>query len=161
MSGLFIFFATQVAIAAALVGLVLYSRERIDPKLAALALGGTAMLIGWLALTDLVSRPKPLVLERRPALMVDAEVLAGRIVENEAIHVWLQLDGASEPRAYTLPWDRRRAEELQQALGRAAQDGGATRMRLVPHRAEADQEPVFHAEPPPPSPPKRVPSGPG
>lgn len=161
MNGLFMLYASQVLLAAALVGLVLNGADRIGRKLGALAIGGATMLTSWLALTDLLSRPKPVALERHPALMRDAEVLAGRIVENEAIHVWLQVDGTSEPRAYTLPWDRQQAEELQRALGEAAEDGGAARMRLAPGSGAADQEPVFHVEPPPPSPPKRVPPGSG
>jgi hypothetical protein len=161
MNELFVFFASEVAVAAALVGLVLRGRGHIGSKLTALSLGGVAMLTSWLALTDLLSRPKPFILERRPALMGDALVLAGRIVENEAIHVWLQLDGTSEPRDYTLPWDRQRAEELQRVLEEVAQDGGAARLRLSRRQANADQEPVFHVEPPPPSPAKTVPPGSG
>lgn len=156
MSEIFTFFAGEVLLAAALVGLILHGRHRFGLKLAGLSLGAVAMLTSWLAITDLLSRPKPLILERRPALVGEAVVLAGRIVENEAIHVWLQLDGAAEPRAYSLPWDRRRAEELQRTLAQAERVGGITRMRLPP-QGDDDAAPVFHAEPPPATPPKVVP----
>lgn len=156
MTDLFTLFASEVLVAAALVGLILHGRESVTLKVAALGLGGTAMLLGWVALTDFLSRPKPLFLERRPALVREAEVIAGRIVEDEAIHLWLMPSGSREPRAYTLPWDRRRAEELQGALMHAGRDGRTIRFRL-PGSEPDDLEPMFHPEPPPQSPPKTVP----
>lgn len=153
MTELFTLFASEVLVAAALVGLILHGRESVRLKIAALGLGGTAMLLGWVALTDLLSRPKPLILERRPALVREAEVIAGRIVEDEAIHLWLLPSGGREPRAYTLPWDRRRAEELQAALVQS-RHGGATIRFWLPTETTDDRQPVFHAEPPSTLPPK-------
>lgn len=156
MTELFALFASEVVVAAALVGLILHGRESVTLKVAALGLGGTAMLLSWLALTDLLSRPKPLALERRPMLVREAEVISGRVVEDEAIHLWLLPSGGREPRAYTLPWDRRRAEELQAALAHAPRDGAIIRFWLPSSTAD-DREPVFHPEPPPPSSPKTAP----
>jgi hypothetical protein len=150
MRAAFGFFVIEVVTMATLVGLIIHGRDRLSVKLAALGLGGVAMVTTWLALVDLLSRPKPILLEHRPALLADAVLLAGHIVENEAIHVWLQLDDAGEPRAYTLPWSRRRAEELQQALAGVAADGGTVVMGAATARSDDDAEPLFYARPPEP-----------
>lgn len=156
MTELFLLFVVDALLAAALAGLVLHGRGVLSLKVAALGLGATLMLMSWLALTDLLSRPKPIALELHPALIREAEVVSGRIVEDEAIHLWLMPEAGTEPRAYTLPWDRRRAEELQKSLARAGRDGGTVRFRL-PSGPSDTRTPVFHPEPPRPSPAKSVP----
>ena len=40
--------------------------------------------------------------------------------EGQSLYLWLQLPGASEPRAYELPWNQQMAQQLQQALEQAA-----------------------------------------
>lgn len=150
------FFAIEVVIAASLVGVIIHGQDRLPLKLAALGLGGVAMVTTWFALVDLLSRPKPIALEHRPALLAEAVLLAGHIVEEEAIHVWLQLDAEPEPRAYTLPWSRQRAEELQRALAGASVDGSTVMMSMAGPQVD-EAEPLFYALPPPPLPPKAVP----
>ena len=39
--------------------------------------------------------------------------------EGEAIYVWLQFLAPTEPRAYTLPWDMKMAQQLQNAMRKA------------------------------------------
>lgn len=159
MLAAFWFFLIEVVTAAALVGLIIHGRDRLPVKLAALGLGGVAMLTTWFALVDLLSRPKPLILEHRPTLLANAALLAAHIIEGEAIHVWLEIDGAGEPRAYTLPWSQQHAEQLQRALAGAAVDGGTVVMG-EPAPASEESEPLFYARPPEPLPPKTVPTAP-
>ncbi|MGE3289770.1 MAG: hypothetical protein AB7I59_02725 [Geminicoccaceae bacterium] len=153
MIDLFTLYAAEVLLTAALAGLALRCAASALVRLLALALGAAVMVVSWLALTDLLSRPKPIALENRPVVLREAVVISGDIVENQAIHLWLRLPELEEPRAFTLPWDRRRAEELETALGRAGREGG--RVRLIwPGRDPTELEPMFHPEPPPPLPPK-------
>jgi hypothetical protein len=76
------------------------------------------------------------------------------MVEDEAIYLWLQLDGVKEPRAYELPWDRRTAEQLQTAARAAAERQVALRMRLPFEQSLDDRDPRFYALPQPGLPPK-------
>jgi hypothetical protein len=81
-------------------------------------------------------------------------VLGSSIRENEGIYLWLQLDGAAEPRAYILPWNRDLAEQLQATLREAEQRQGDVRMRLPFEPSLDDREPKFYAMPQPALPPK-------
>src|SRR5688500_14594885 len=103
-------FALAALAAAALATIAAWAPRRLLPKLAALAVFALFLPLGYAALVDLLSRPKPVSAawwERRAAER-DATVLAGRIQEDEAIYLWLELPGTPEPRAYRLPWDRDR-----------------------------------------------------
>jgi hypothetical protein len=84
----------------------------------------------------------------------EATVLGSSIKEDEAIYLWLQMDAAEEPRAYVLPWDRRMAEELQQAAREAEEGQSALRMRLPFEPSLDDREPRFYTLPQPALPPK-------
>jgi hypothetical protein len=108
----------------------------------------------YASLVGLLSKPKPLDLEWWQSEAAEAEVFASRLVEDEAIYVWLQLPEVVEQRAYVLPWDRARAEQLQNATREAQQNGGGVRMRLPFEPSLDDHEPKFYAQPQPALPPK-------
>lgn len=77
--------------------------------------------VGFVAITELMGRPKPIEqawLERdQPA----ARVLAMRLEKDRAIYLWLLLPGETAPRSYALPWMRRTAEKLDDAMTRAGE----------------------------------------
>ncbi len=89
----------------------------------------------------------------------EATVLGASMRENEAIYLWLQFDGGSEPRAYVLPWHMETAKQLHQAMQQADANGTAVRMRR-PFESDHDpNEPMFYAEPQPALPSKVPRSG--
>ena len=110
----------------------------------------------YAAMLDLLSKPKPASFEWWLDQAAEATVLGSSMVEDQAIYLWLQLDGVKEPRAYVLPWDRRTAEQLQKAARAAAERQSAVRMRLPFEPTLDDREPRFYALPQPALPPKEA-----
>ncbi len=142
-------YSAMVALAAAIAALALWARVRRSLKIAVLSLTAVWLVVAYVSLSELLSRPKPVDLEFVRASVAEAEVLAGRIVEDEAIYLWLDLDELREPRAYRLPFDRDTAEELRKALEAGARDGVGVRMRLPFEPSLDDGEPRFYAPPQP------------
>jgi hypothetical protein len=145
-------------VAAALVALLslisIWAPRRLAIKSTALTAAVLFLPVSYAALVDLLSKPKPVDLEWLQNDAAEAEVLASRLVEDEAIYLWLQLPDVAEPRAYVLPWDRGSAEQLQQAMREAEQKGAGVRMRLPFEPSLEDREPKFYALPQPALPPK-------
>ena len=95
---------------------------------------------------ELLSRPKPLRLELWQQAD-KAKVIAATMREGEAIYVWLQFPGAVEPRAYALPWDVKKAQQLQNAIQEGQSKGTDVNMSK-PFEADLDErEPKFYATP--------------
>jgi hypothetical protein len=147
-------FALTALLAAALATICVWSHRRLPLKAGALALAFALMGTAYAAMLDLLSKPKPASFEWFLAKAGEATVLGSSTVEDEAIFVWLQLDGADEPRAYRLPWDKRTAEQLQEAARSAAEQQTALRMRMPFEKSLDDREPRFYALPQPALPPK-------
>ncbi len=154
-----LFYTAMVALAGAIAALALWARVRRSLKVVVLALTAAWLVVAYGALAELLSRPKPVGLEFARAQAAEAEVLAGRIVEDEAIYLWLGFGDLAEPRAYRLPFDRATAEELRRALERSREEGGGVKMRLPFEPSLDDQEPRFYAPPQPRLPSKPHPPG--
>ena len=155
-----LFYTAMVALAGAIAALALWARVRRSLKVVVLALTAAWLVVAYGALAELLSRPKPVGLEFARAQAAEAEVLAGRIVEDEAIYLWLGFGDLAEPRAYRLPFDRETAEELRRALERSREEGGGgVKMRLPFEPSLDDQEPRFYAPPQPRLPSKPHPPG--
>ncbi len=147
-------FAVSLAIAAILAAIAIAAPRRAWVRLTALA---TAMLfvpVGYVALTGLLSRPKPVGLEWAREATREATVLGASIAEDRGIYVWLQFSGSVEPRAYEFAWDRDLAVELQEALREAERNGTGVVMTLPFEPSLDAREPRFHALPQPALPPK-------
>jgi hypothetical protein len=147
-------FALLSLFAATLGTISVWSPRRLKVKACALAVAFALMGTGYAAMLDLLSRPKPAGFEWWLAEAGEATVLGSSVVEDRAIYLWLQLDGAAEPRAYELPWDTRAAEQLQTAARAAAERQLALRMRLPFETTLDDRDPRFYALPQPALPPK-------
>jgi hypothetical protein len=140
---------------AAILGLIgIWAPRGLAIKGAALATAALFMPFAYASLVQLLSKPKPVDLEWWQSDAAEAEVLASRLVEDEAIYLWLQLPDVAEPRAYVLPWDRAGAEQLQQAMREAEQQGGGVQMRLPFEPSLEERERKFYAPPQPALPPK-------
>lgn len=120
------------------------------------ALATTALFIpaANASMVELLGAPKPVRIEWRRAAIEGATVLGSSIHEDHAIYLWLRFDDDAEPKYYSLPWDREQALELQAALREAEANRGEVGMRS-PFEPDGNDAPVFHALPPPPSPPKQ------
>jgi hypothetical protein len=154
MSDLTPLFAVTALLSTALATVCVWSPRRLPVKAGALILAFALMGTAYGAMLDLLSKPKPASFEWWLAKAGEATVLGSSTVENQAIYLWLQLDGVDEPRAYRLPWDTRTAEQLQAAARAAAEQQTALRMRLPFERTLDDRDPRFYALPQPALPPK-------
>jgi hypothetical protein len=147
-------FAIMALLAIGLASICIWSPRRLALKAGALVLAFALMGTAYGAMLDLLSKPKPASFEWFLAKAPEATVLGSSMVEDKAIYVWLQLDGAEEPRAYRLPWDQHTAEQLQEAARAAAEQQTALRMRMPFEQSLDDREPRFYALPQPALPPK-------
>jgi hypothetical protein len=154
MSNLPYLFALAVTLAAMLASIAIWAPRGLAVKVAALACTAAFMPVAYAGYSDLLSRPKPVSLEWWQGQADEATVLGSQMREGESLYLWLQLPGASEPRAYELPWNQQMAQELQQALEQAARDGTEARMRLPFEPTLDNREPKFYAAPQPAMPPK-------
>ncbi|HLT19375.1 MAG TPA: hypothetical protein VKZ96_07970 [Thermomicrobiales bacterium] len=147
-------FVVAAVLAGALSLISIWAPRRLVIKSMALSTAVLFLPVSYASLVDLLSKPKPVDLEWWQTDAAEAEVLASRVVEDEAIYLWLQLPELSEPRAYVLPWDRASAEELQQATRDAEEQGSGVQMRMPFEPSIEDREPQFYALPQPALPPK-------
>ena len=154
MTGIPQLFAITVALAATLGLIGIWAPRRLAIKGAALAAVVLFLPLAYASLVELLSKPKPVDLEWVLSGTTEAEVVASRLVEDRGIYLWLQLPDVFEPRAYVLPWDRTSAEQLQQALRDAEQQGSAVQMRLPFEPSLEERAPKFYALPQPALPPK-------
>lgn len=149
-------FVIVVILTGLLAGISVWSRRQLRLKIASLALALAFLPVAYAAMTDLLSRPKPVRFEWWQSQAEEAEVIAGEIVEDQAIHLWLKLGQGTEPRAYTLPWNRELAQNLQEALKSGEQNDTAVRMRNPFEPSWDDGENPFYALPQPTLPPKHL-----
>ena len=147
MEGLLTWFISIAAIVAALANIALWSRRRRRMKVVALFLVALFLPASYLAMVDLLSRPKPMSMEWTPPTKDDAKLLGSKMVENVAIYIWVQRDDAKEPRAYTLPWSEEMARQLHESQRAAERDGSEVKVRMRKARQQIDGERMFYAKP--------------
>ena len=106
-------------VGAALASIAVWSRRRTLWKAAAVGLLAALVVIGYFSYSMLLSRPKTL----SPGMegVAGARVLSAALREDEAIYLWLSIDGT--PRFYALPWDRAAAQRLQTVMRETRRSG--------------------------------------
>ena len=114
-------FAVLVLLFAALITVTIWSRRSLFWRAGCLLVGAVTMAVGYVALVDLLSRPKPTMLEFRHQSFEDFEILYTDWTEGEGIYLLLRLPGEAEPRYYALPWNIATAERLQEAIEEAGE----------------------------------------
>lgn len=147
-------FGVIVLLAAALAAIGIWSRRRLWIKVAGVAAAMLFMPAAYAGLVGLLSKPKPVDLEWAQAHLREATVLGATLEQGRGIYLWLKLDGIEEPRSYILPWDTELAQQLQDAMREAEENGTGLKMRLPFERSLDPHEPKFYALPQPAMPPK-------
>jgi len=123
-----------------------------------IALFALMLPAAYAAPAALLGKAKPVTLEWLGANVQEASVLSATLVEDQAIYLTLAWDQI--PSLYKLPWDRRMAEQLQDALRDAQRNGTQPMMRLPFEQSWDDREPRFYAQPQPKMPDKPYQQGP-
>jgi hypothetical protein len=86
---IFGFFAAAGALAALLGLIAIWAPRRVWIKITALTTTALFLLVGYVSLVDLLSRPKPVDMEWAHANAADAAVLGVHMEEDKAIYLWL------------------------------------------------------------------------
>ena len=157
MYELLVLFGVLGSLAACLVSIALWAPRRLWIKLGALGTAAVFLPAGYFGLSEMLSRPKPVSLELARQELAEATVLGAHLEEDRAIHLWLGLPGISEPRAYSLPWDRQLARQLRGAERDSQESGAQVQIRKPFESSLDDREQRFYAAPPPPPPEKQRP----
>ena len=156
MTELTYLFGAVAVLAGAISSISIWAPRRLAMKL--LAVGAVTLFLptAYAGFAQLLALPKPVGLEWWQANAAEATVLAASLREGEAIYLWLQLKDVREPRAYTLPWHRDLAEQLQAAQREAEEAQTQVQMRLPFENSLDEQEPKFYAMPQPQMPAKEL-----
>ncbi len=147
MTGLMPLFVLAAVAAGILAAITVWSRRGVKMKVVAIAAAALFIPLAYGSFTQLMSKPKPIHMEWRYGDLAEATVIAATARENEAIYLWLQIDGVDEPRAYTLPWNRRAAEQLQAATREAEENQSEVRAQLPFSQDRAAYDELFYAMP--------------
>ena len=123
MEFLIYFFAATVALFALLTTIAIWSPRKTKIRIVALVSAALLMPLGYVELTELLSRPKPIDFEWFEREALSAVVLGVSFEEGKSIYLWLQLESSPQPRYYTLPWRQELAERLEQAVDDATTRG--------------------------------------
>ena len=157
MTELAIYFGISAILVAALANISIWAPLRLKIKVLSLVLVAGILPTLYLALGELLSRPKPASIEWVQRNAQEAVVLQSKIDEEIAIYVWLLIDGVSEPRAYVLPWNLEMAKQLHRAKQRAESEGTEIKMKNPFRRHDLKvEEAIFYASNHRPLPPKNV-----
>ena len=160
MGDLLYLFGAAILVTSILTSISIWAPRRVIVRAAAFGLAVLFVPLSYASFASLLSKPKPVALEWIQANTQEASVLGSSIREGEAIYIWLQMPGVDEPRAYTLPWNRSVANQLQEARRKAEEQGTGLGMRLPFEHSWDKQEPKFYPLPQPAMPPKDTPAAP-
>ncbi len=152
----FFLYALVICLAAALALISVWAPRKLWIKVTAVAIAALFMPLSYAAITDLLSRPKPVSLEWMRRSTPEAVLLGANLQDGKGIYLWLQLDGSTEPRAYRLPWNDELARQLYESQNRAEATGIPVYMRKPFERHWNEMDPKFYPEPQKPPPAKHV-----
>ena len=149
MDSLFLHFTVLIALAGVLATIAVRAPRRLLLKAGAVAVSALFIPVAYAGLADLLSRPKPVWLDWSGDRVAEAAVLGSHIQEGVGIYLWLHMPEADAPRSYVLPWDRKLAQQLQEARRQAERNRAGLRMRRPFETTLDDGEPIFYAAPQP------------
>jgi len=149
MDDMIYLFAAVVFLAAVLASISIWAPRKLWIRGASVIATAGLITVFYIGFSDLLGRPKPIHLEWAMRSVAEAHVLGASPREGEAIFVWLQIGGVSEPRAYRLPWNRDLAQQLQDATeqSRGTQTGVRMRSPFRNQVQDDEQRPAFYSPP--------------
>ena len=128
-------------VGAALASIAVWSRRRALWKAVAVVLFAALVVIGYFSYSMLLSRPKTLSSELES--VAGARVLSAALREDEAIYLWLSVDGT--PRFYALPWDQAAAQRLQSVMRETRRSGHDVVIRSAEEGSDEAESEESHA----------------
>lgn len=156
MNELFLLIGAAVALAAVLANIGIWSPRRLWVKLTAVIVVALFAPVAYGGFAELLGKPKPVTFEWANRNAKEAEVLGSKLIENEAIYLWLALPGVAEPLAYVLPWSDKLARQLHKAGQEAEAKGQKVAMRKPFENSLDQMQQVFYPKAHQAPPPKQV-----
>jgi len=148
MNELVLLFTLAIVIFAAQANISIWSPRAVWVKTLSVVLVALFIPVAYMALSELMSRPKPTSIEWAMRHVPKATVLGEQIVEGEAVYLWLVIDGVDQPRSYSLPWNDNLAKQLHSARKQAEAQGTEVTMQKPFDGSILDtEELVFHPNP--------------
>ena len=139
-------------VGAALASIAVWSRRRAIWRATAVGLLAALVVIGYFSYSTLLSRPKTLSAGMED--VAGARVLSAALREDEAIYLWLSVDGT--PRFYAMPWDQAAAQRLQSVMRETRRSGHDVVIRSAETGGDTEDSEeattevhTFYAVPPP------------
>jgi len=161
MSLLLLFFVATIAVAAMLATVAIWAPRRPVIRFAALAVTVLFIPIGYLQLTEMLARPKPIAFEWFRRHVEQAQLLGASLDEGRAIYLWLRIDQDVEPRYYVMPWRQETAEKLEDMIDNALRNNSTIILKKPFIRKFMEDLGDLNANiVPPPLPPQKMPQPP-
>ena len=129
MSLLVYFFLAAVLASVLLAAIAIWAPRRTVPRAAAVGLAVALIPASYVALTEILGRPKPVAHEWWSDRTADAVLLGAALDEGRAIYLWVRLEGETRPRYYRLPWRKTVAERIQEVTDEAVQTRGRVEIK--------------------------------
>jgi hypothetical protein len=157
----FYIFAATVGVAALLAIIAIWAPRKPIVRFAALAATVLIIPLGYLQLTEMLSRPKPIEFEWFRRDVEQAQLLGVSLDEGRAIYMWLRIDKEVAPRYYVLPWKQEAAEKLEDMIENALRRNATIVLKKPFIREFMDDLGDLNANiVPPPVPPQKLPTPP-
>lgn len=161
MNLLIVFFVTMIAVAAILATVAIWAPRRPWVRIGALIVTVLFIPIGYLQLTEMLARPKPIAFEWFRRNVEQAQLLGASLDEGRAIYLWLRVDKDIEPRYYVLPWKQEVAEKLEDLIDNALRNNATIILKEPFIRKFMEDMGDLNADiEPPPLPPQKMPTPP-
>ena len=162
MDIIFYLFCGLVALLVALASIAIWSPRAPWIRFTAVALAICAIPLAYFVFAGLLSKPKPRSFAWFEKQTKQAELLGASFAEGKAIYIWLRLDNAAEPRYFVLPWRKKLAQKLEEAMEAATKtragiliikpfsddpyaQAGSLNIRIVPPKMQPKKLPRFPA----------------
>ncbi len=113
-----------------LLTIIIHAKIKLLIKYAGVFIGVALLIISFFGVLDVLGLCKPTSVEWRRRHTKEATVLASKIEEEVAIYLWLEIPGELEPLNYKIPWDMKKAIQLQKAVEKVKKRGGSVKMKL-------------------------------
>jgi len=99
-----------------LILVTIWSRRPYIWRVSVFFVGLVLVLTVYVALLELMSRPKPNNLEIAHKQTKEVTLLHVSWIEEEAIYILIQIPDVNEPRLYKLPWSKNEAQNYENAM---------------------------------------------
>ncbi len=123
MNTLIWFYITITILIVAITSLTIWARKSSIVRTYALSMATIAVILSYISLLELLSRPKPKELELFNRNAKEVTLLHVSWLEEEAIYILIEIEELAEPRLYKFPWNAEMAQKFDEAIEQGRENG--------------------------------------